>query len=350
MPRERLKVVVIGHTGAGMTSLVHRLVHGSFREQTEVTFGVEINDTTIRDASQNWGRDNSNDNGVDVPINIWTTSGIPRFAELIPTYVRKCHGIIAAYDTTDSESLNHCEEKLKMVFTHAPANTCKVIVGTKCDLVDQREVSAEAAKEFAERHGIPLLETSAKTGTGVQEAFTMLAQQMCTAHPNAHDAQDARTSQRASFTCYEEFSMWCIALSCFPVGCVGGACFSVCPCVSVPFALHIFAHDDTNTNRLCNLMLCLSWLTGVGFIVLYSLWVWPGHDGHISFASVATGLTFAVLVIIGCCISRCCKKYCHSQHVPQEITTSVTRNQQGLLESSVIGSGTGAAGAGVEIV
>lgn len=57
----------------------------------------------------------------------------------------------------------------------ASENVCKVLVGNKCDKVDQRKVSKEEGEELAKSYGVPYVETSAKSNICVEDSFTTMA-------------------------------------------------------------------------------------------------------------------------------------------------------------------------------
>ena len=65
---------------------------------------------------------------------------------------------------------------LGQIEAHANENALRLMVGTKCDLEDKRQVSEEKAQQFAKEHGLQVVYTSAESGLGVQEAFTTVAQ------------------------------------------------------------------------------------------------------------------------------------------------------------------------------
>lgn len=52
------------------------------------------------------------------------------------------------------------------------------MVGNKSDLIDKKAVETDQAKEFADGLSIPLLETSAKDATNVEQAFLTMAKQI----------------------------------------------------------------------------------------------------------------------------------------------------------------------------
>jgi Ras-related protein Rab-1A len=103
------------------------------------------------------------------------TAGQDRFRTITSTYYRGAHGIIVVYDITVLDSFNNVKMWLSEIDRYASDNVCKLLVGNKCDLVDRRHVEFEAAKAFADRLGIPFIETSAKTATNVEKAFMAMA-------------------------------------------------------------------------------------------------------------------------------------------------------------------------------
>jgi small GTP-binding protein len=112
-----------------------------------------------------------------VKAQIWDTAGQERFARvLLPTYFRKAKGVILVYDITNSKSFESLSERwMAQLNDHANADDlAKLLVGNKCDLEASREVTREKALQFCQQYGMELLETSAKSGTNVLQAFEKL--------------------------------------------------------------------------------------------------------------------------------------------------------------------------------
>ena len=113
-----------------------------------------------------------------IKLQIWDTAGQERFRTISSTYYRGAHGIIVVYDVTDVESFNNVKQWLHEIDRYACENVNKLLVGNKSDLAAKRQVTTEQAKEFADSLGIEFLETSAKTATNVEQAFTTMASQI----------------------------------------------------------------------------------------------------------------------------------------------------------------------------
>ena len=123
------------------------------------------------------------------------TAGQDRFRSITSTYYRGAHGIIIVYDVTEAESFNNIKVWLQEIDKCASPTVSKLLVGNKCDLVQRRQVDYETAKAYADKLGIPFLETSAKSATNVDKAFLTLASQIrSTWAPQQKDERKNRTT------------------------------------------------------------------------------------------------------------------------------------------------------------
>jgi Ras-related protein Rab-1A len=113
-----------------------------------------------------------------VKLQIWDTAGQERFRTITSAYYRGADGIVMVYDMTSMESFDHVNDWLKEVNRYAAPGTVKLLVGNKCDRINDRVVTSEQAQEFAADLGIPFLETSAKSAKNVEEAFITMAGQL----------------------------------------------------------------------------------------------------------------------------------------------------------------------------
>ena len=117
----------------------------------------------------------------DVRLQVWDTAGEERFRSLTHMYYRDAVAIILSFSLADAKSfesletwLDEIEEKVQL------GNFLKILVGTKSDLENQREVSIAQASKFADDNGWVFMETSAKANTNVHQLFTQIASQLYT--------------------------------------------------------------------------------------------------------------------------------------------------------------------------
>ncbi|XP_026411272.1 ras-related protein RABD1-like isoform X3 [Papaver somniferum] len=113
--------------------------------------------------------------GKTVKLQIWDTAGQERFRTITSSYYRGAHGIIIVYDVTEKESFDNVKQWLSEIDRYANDTVCKLLVGNKCDLVEEKVVETETAKAFAEKLGISFLETSAKDSINVEQIFSTMA-------------------------------------------------------------------------------------------------------------------------------------------------------------------------------
>ena len=157
------KIVIIGSSGVGKTAIVHRLSDDVFEDESQTTVGVEFKTHIIRI------------NNETIKLNIWDTAGQEKFHSLIPSYIKSSTFAVFVFDITSKNSFDELENWYKMVTELA--NPMMMFVGNKVDLEEQREVSTEEGKKFAEAHGGEYIETSSITPININELFDLIAKQ-----------------------------------------------------------------------------------------------------------------------------------------------------------------------------
>lgn len=159
------KLVLIGDSGVGKSCLLLRFADNAFTDSYISTIGVDFRFRTVKVE------------GNTVKLQIWDTAGQERFRTITSAYYRGADGIIMVYDVTCQNSFNHVADWLTEVNRFASAGTCKLLVGNKSDKED-RTVSSEDARAYAEKLKIPFLETSAKNAENVETAFLTMAAEL----------------------------------------------------------------------------------------------------------------------------------------------------------------------------
>ena len=160
------KVLLIGNSSVGKSSLLLRFVDNQWNDLFVPTIGVDFKIRTME-------IDNKN-----VKLQIWDTAGQERFKNITASYYRGAHGIFVVYDISDMESFKNINNWLIEIEKNANKNVYKILVGNKCDLEDKRTVSYQQGKELAETYGMQFIETSAKSNTNVDEAFHLLGREV----------------------------------------------------------------------------------------------------------------------------------------------------------------------------
>lgn len=95
-----------------------------------------------------------------------------RYRAVTSAYYRGAVGAMLVYDITKRQTFDHIPRWLEELRAHADKNIVIILIGNKTDLEEERVVSTEDAKEFAQKEGLFFLETSALEATNVEAAFT----------------------------------------------------------------------------------------------------------------------------------------------------------------------------------
>ena len=113
-----------------------------------------------------------------VRLQIWDTQGQEQFFSLTRSYFRNCQGAVIVFDLTNRKSLDSVGKYFAIFKDDSPADAHEniVLVGTKVDDVENRQITREQAEEVCRQYGcIAYFETSATTGENVDDAFFSVA-------------------------------------------------------------------------------------------------------------------------------------------------------------------------------
>ncbi len=156
------KIVLIGDSGVGKSNILSRFVSGTFSFESRTTIGVEFASKVIP---------------VDrlrVMAQIWDTAGQEKYRSVTKVYYKGAVGAILVYDITNYESFKSTEKWIKEIREHADQNIIIMLAGNKSDLGYKRAVNTQEGLEYAAKHNMAFMETSALDSTNIDGAFTKL--------------------------------------------------------------------------------------------------------------------------------------------------------------------------------
>lgn len=163
MSESTIKVVLLGSTMVGKTSIVRKEMTGGFDREEAPTIGACFTTKSIEVQDQL------------VKIQIWDTAGQERFRSLAPMYYHNADSALLVYSIDNSASFDDLEQWVEELRKNMNPLPRLWVIGNKSDLEDQRAVSVPDAEEFAKRIGADFLETSAKTGANIDTLFISVA-------------------------------------------------------------------------------------------------------------------------------------------------------------------------------
>ncbi|KAH3901435.1 probable Vacuolar protein sorting-associated protein 21 [Saccharomycodes ludwigii] len=179
-----IKLVLLGESAVGKSSIVLRFVSNDFAENKEPTIGaafltqrVTLPDDTI------------------IKFEIWDTAGQERFASLAPMYYRNAQAAVVVYDLTSPQSFLKARHWVKLLREQSGNNIIIALVANKLDLCEEqaqpeteqeeteprgnvRKVAKEEGQKLADDEGLMFFETSAKTGEGINNVFLSIAEKI----------------------------------------------------------------------------------------------------------------------------------------------------------------------------
>jgi small GTP-binding protein len=167
-PRAKVKVVLVGDSAVGKTSLVMRYVLDQFNDTYLRTIGAKVTKKEIPISLPDG-------TPVQVDMSIWDIMGSRSYVDLVRgSYFVGAQGILAVCDVTDEKSLKGLDGWIHGAF-HASGEVPVHILANKADLEDQRVLKRSDIKRFSSSFDASFALASAKSGLNVEKVFIDLA-------------------------------------------------------------------------------------------------------------------------------------------------------------------------------
>ena len=148
-----LKTIILGDCGVGKTTMLYKYYNGNFNSDNQSTVGVNFVSKYVKNL--NCGFSDS------IKMQIWDTAGQERFRSIIRSYYRNICGCIIAYDITNKNTFNNSLYWMDEVRKNNE-DVVLILVGTKNDLEDKREIDYEDGVKLSNHYNIPFFEISSK--------------------------------------------------------------------------------------------------------------------------------------------------------------------------------------------
>ena len=136
------KIIIIGDSGVGKSNILSRYLRDEFKQDSKSTVGVEF------------GAKKLTINNTTIKAQIWDTAGQERYRSITSTYYKGSKGCFIVYDITQTSTFESVDRWYNEMKKTADPNISIVLVGNKCDLDAQRQVTKEAGEEKAKEKKI----------------------------------------------------------------------------------------------------------------------------------------------------------------------------------------------------
>ena len=155
------KVVLVGETGVGKTSIISQFIDQVFEEELQTSTGGSFSSKEI-----------FFDNGKSLKLEIWDTAGQERYRSLTKIFYKNSSCAILVYDITKKQTFDELKNYwIGQIKESAPKDIMLAIVGNKEDLLDKEQVDENEARDFAKENNALFFSTSAKNSNAINQLF-----------------------------------------------------------------------------------------------------------------------------------------------------------------------------------
>jgi small GTP-binding protein len=161
-PDPGYKVVLLGNSGAGKTSILGYAMSGAPNLRVIPTIGCQASVLPVQTPSRL------------VTLKLWDTAGQEIFSSIVPIYIRNATAALLVFDVTDFKSFSSLDRWHSILLEEQEAAILVYVIGNKIDLLDQVVISEEDGKAAATRLNGYYYPVSAMTGHGISELFTQI--------------------------------------------------------------------------------------------------------------------------------------------------------------------------------
>ena len=159
-----VKILIVGDSNVGKTSLLLQYTDNFYPLQHAATVGIEFKVKNITYKNYN------------VKLQIWDTAGQERFHSITNNFFRNADGILFVYDITNKKSFEGIKNWIQEAEEEVGDDFQKILIGNKSDLEEERTVPLKKLEEFCLEKKINFLETSAKNNINLKEAFNKIVE------------------------------------------------------------------------------------------------------------------------------------------------------------------------------
>lgn len=178
---ESCKVVLLGESGVGKTSIISQFMEQEFSDEQTATTGATFSTKSLQFEKYN----------KEVSFEIWDTAGQEKYRALTKMFYKDAAVAILVYDITRLDSFEELKSYwANQIKENAPKKIIIALAANKSDLYESEKVEESAGREFAKEIGAMFKLTSAKNMSGIEELFKDIGNKFL--DPNAEFSEEAK--------------------------------------------------------------------------------------------------------------------------------------------------------------
>ena len=181
------KLVMLGDSGVGKTSLVKHEINNAFNGERDSTIIFEH-------SFKNFGI-----MGKTIRLQIWDTCGKEVYHSSMKNFYRSALCIVVVFSLEDSDSFNKVNQWIEEIQDNNSDDSIIVLIGNKCDLTQPRKIQRETIEDYCKKNRIEnYFEASAKTGENVHELFKTIVKKLFIkfAMPIIYDGNETKNEEK----------------------------------------------------------------------------------------------------------------------------------------------------------
>lgn len=167
---QQRKIILLGNSFVGKTCILSQYKSGSYPQSSLATIGID------------YFTEKKQYKDKEYRIMYWDTAGVERFRGITKAYLRGSDAIILTYSTTEKRSFDHISlvwlPLIEKTINLSKNDTIILLLGNKCDLTKNREVTYVEGQSLADKISAYFMEVSALNGTNIKNAFDLITQKV----------------------------------------------------------------------------------------------------------------------------------------------------------------------------
>ena len=162
------KLILIGSSGVGKTSILQRYIQKIFNDDYTCTIGVDFFMKSMK---------------IDdklIKLQLWDTAGTEKFKSITTGYYRGANAAFIVFDLTSRKSFESVSEWIENYYKYSNPDYERhvILIGNKSDLKNERIITENEIDDFVKLNKIKYFETSAKNGENIDDTFLFIAEQL----------------------------------------------------------------------------------------------------------------------------------------------------------------------------